>query len=188
MDASSQGWVSRPMVLRRWFYRMDLILFRRSMLPMSAFRLKRWNLGRMRSMRLCGVLVGRISVSRLLLPCLFLFQPRCGYRQLKHREQVIQRRNENSHPDGDANEQSQDHTGFICSVAYSHIGRNDIRKLRESPGAKQESRFQDNQDARHAVPSEEQGGGSCQPDEHCGNDDRDSAGEHALPENRGLRW
>src|SRR5260370_28556518 len=92
--------------------------------------------------------------------CRLLLNAQCRMLALEDMEKEPERGQEQSHANTRANKQRQECGRWTGSIAYCHSNRDQVRKLRQAPGSKNEGRYGKGQNTGQAIaPQEQRGGG-----------------------------
>src|SRR5260370_42544694 len=101
-------------------------------------------------------------------------------------EKEPERWQEQCHTNTRANKQRQECGRWTGSIAYCHSNRDQVRKLRQAPGSKNEGRYGKGQNTGQAIAPQEQRGGGSQSDQRSPADEGRSGTERHRPQKRSL--
>src|SRR5260370_12475731 len=103
-------------------------------------------------------------------------------------EKEPERWQEQCHTNTRANQQRQECGRWTGSIAYCHSNRDQVRKLRQAPGSKNEGRDGKGQHTSQAVAPQEQRDGGSQSNQRRSNDEGQSMVERTVPQKWSLEW
>src|SRR5436305_15069987 len=89
---------------------------------------------------------------------------------LEDMEKQPERGQEQCHANKSTNQQRQLCGRWTGSIAYCHSNRDQVGKLRQAPGSKNEGRCGKGQKTSQAIAPQEQRGGGSHSDQRCSND------------------
>src|SRR5258708_22441920 len=116
----------------------------------------------------------------------FLLSVQCRMLAPEDMEKEPERWQEQRHTNNSANQQRQECGRWTGSIAYCHSNRDQVRKLRQAPGSKNEGRYGKRQNTSQAIAPQEQRGGGSQSDQRSRTAEGKSVIERAVPQKRSL--
>src|SRR5260221_4550781 len=113
--------------------------------------------------------------------CCFLVNVQWRMLAPEDMEKEPERGQEQYHANTSANQQRQERGRWTGSSVYRHSNRDQVRKLRQAPGSKNQCRCGKGQNTSQAIAPQEQRGGGSQSDQRCSNGKGKSVIEQAVP-------